>query len=106
MNSLNPSEIAKQRDDVLNTASKLRWKVGENIHDSIMESIYEQAAGISSKVVSKIGDKPKFDLDRAIDKLVTGKYTGFPIMFLLLAVVFWVTIIGSNIPSAFIASIF
>lgn len=105
MNNLNTSEIAKQRDDVLNTASKLRWKVGENIHDSIMESIYEQAAGISSKVVSKIGDKPKFDLDRAIDKLVTGKYTGFPIMFLILAVVFWVTIIGSNIPSAFIASI-
>src|SRR3989339_860750 len=42
---------------------------------------------------------------RWIDKLVTGRWTGFPIMFLLLVIVFWLTISGANVPSAMIASL-
>lgn len=99
MNTKNPQELLLER------ANKLRWEVGEDFHDSILESIYSDASHIASKVVTKIGEKPKFDLDRYIDKIVTGKWTGFPIMFLLLAIVFWLTIIGANVPSAMIASV-
>ncbi len=34
------------------------------------------------------------------DKLLTGKYTAFPILFLMLAVIFWLTMQGANYPSA------
>ncbi|HEX3072704.1 MAG TPA: nucleoside recognition domain-containing protein, partial [Ignavibacteriales bacterium] len=44
-------------------------------------------------------------MDSFIDKLVTGKWTGFPLMFLLLAVVFWLTISGANVPSGLIANL-
>ncbi len=90
-------------EEILHTANKLRWEVGDNFHDSILESIYKDASEISSKVVTHIGEKSKFNLDRFIDRIVTGKWTGFPIMFILLAIVFWITIVGSNIPSGWIS---
>jgi len=38
-----------------------------------------------------------------LDRIVTSKTFGFPIMFLMLAVVFWITIEGANVPSGMIA---
>jgi ferrous iron transport protein B len=102
-----PNEIltVDKREEILQQANKFRWEIGENLHDSILESIYTNAAGIADKVVTRIGDKPKFDWDRWIDKLVTGRWTGFPIMFALLAIVFWLTISGANVPSAILANV-
>jgi len=97
--------VKNDTDEILLTANKLRWEIGENFHDSILESIYKDASEISSKVVIQDGEKSKFDLDRFIDRIVTGKWTGFPIMFILLAVVFWITIVGANVPSGWIASL-
>ena len=94
-----------KREELIASANKMRWEIGENLHDSIMESIYKNAEEIASKVVTRVGEKPKFDVDRFVDKLVTSKWTGFPIMFLILAAVFWITIIGANVPSAMIASV-
>ncbi len=37
--------------------------------------------------------------DRKIDKILTNKWTGFPIMILLLMAIFWITIEGANYPS-------
>ena len=42
--------------------------------------------------------------DRAIDKMLTSKLTGFPIMILLLLGIFWITLSGANYPSELIAS--
>lgn len=40
--------------------------------------------------------------DRKIDRILTNKWTGFPIMLLMLAVIFWITITGANYPSQWI----
>jgi ferrous iron transport protein B len=95
----------KNTNEILALADELRWEIGEDFHDSLAESIYSDASKIASVAVSYDNRKPKFDMDRAIDRIVTSRWLGFPIMFLLLAVVFWVTIEGSNIPSKFLASI-
>ncbi len=34
--------------------------------------------------------------DRKIDKILTGRYTSIPVMLLLLAAVFWLTLVGSS----------
>ncbi len=44
--------------------------------------------------------------DRKLDKLFTSKTTGIPIMLLLLALVFWITIVGANYPSQWLSSLF
>jgi ferrous iron transport protein B len=70
-----------------------------------MESIYREAARIADRAVTREGERPRFDLDRAIDGVVTSRWLGFPIMFLLLALVFWVTVEGANYPSRIIAAV-
>ena len=37
--------------------------------------------------------------ERRIDKILTNKITGIPIMLIMLFIIFWLTIVGSNIPS-------
>jgi ferrous iron transport protein B len=93
-------------DSLLADANTLRWELGDDYHDSLMEGIYQDAARIADTAVTRSGEQPRFNLDRAIDRLVTSKWTGFPVMFLLLAVVFWLTVVGANIPSALLASFF
>lgn len=93
------------RESILATANNLRWEVGENMHDTLMESIYENATAIARKVVSYPDKKPAFSFDRTLDKILTSKYLGFPIMFLILGIIFWITIEGANIPSGLLANL-
>jgi ferrous iron transport protein B len=93
-----------QADEIITRASTLRWEVGENFHDSLIESIYQDAAQIADRAVTRLGERKRFDWDRALDKLLTSRWTGFPIMLLLLTAVFWITIAGANIPSALLAT--
>ncbi len=44
--------------------------------------------------------------DRRADKLLTGRALGFPLMILLLLVVFWLTISGANYPSQLLSECF
>lgn len=70
--------------------------------DSIVSSLVRQAEAICNGAVQKSGYS-KEDRDRKIDRILTSKRTGFPIMILLLAVVFWLTITGANYPSQVLA---
>ncbi len=94
-----------KRESILATANNLRWEVGENLHDTLMESIYENATSIANKAVVYPDKKPAFSLDRTLDRILTSKYLGFPIMFLILGGVFWITIEGANVPSGLLASL-
>jgi ferrous iron transport protein B len=86
-------------EDVLAAAQALRWEVGGDFHEKLMEAIYADAAQIADRAVTRPGEKPRFDLDRAIDRVVTSRVWGFPLMILLFTLVFWITITGANIPS-------
>ena len=45
-------------------------------------------------------------MDRKIDRIVTSKALGFPLMILLLVLIFWLTMAGANYPSAALSSLF
>jgi ferrous iron transport protein B len=94
-----------KKEEILDLANKYRWEIGENFHDAIIESIYKEANEISSVAVTKDKEKPKFDWDRTLDRLVTSRTFGLPLMLLMLAVVFWITIQGANIPSGLLANL-
>lgn len=94
----------KNREAILSTANNLRWEVGENFHDTLMESIYLNASDITKNAVTIPSEKATVTWEKTIDKILTSRYTGFPIMFLILGVVFWLTIEGANVPSGLIAS--
>ncbi len=86
-------------EEIINNAHLLRQEIGEHFYDTVMESIYSEAASIAKRSVHKHDDKATYTLDKTIDRIVTSKVFGFPIMIALLAIVFWITIEGSNIPS-------
>lgn len=92
-------------NDILTTADALRWEIGGNLHEQLTEAIYTNAARIADRAVTLPDESRRFDVDRTIDRLVTSRIWGFPIMILLLAVVFWLTIAGANIPSAMLATL-
>ncbi len=90
---------------MISFANKLRWQIGENLYETLMESIYQNASEIANKSITYSDKKPPFSLDRALDKILTSKYFGLPIMLLMLAIVFWLTIQGSNYPSSLLANV-
>ncbi len=92
-------------EHLLRTAEALRWQVGQDFHEKMMEDIYTNAARLADRAVTRSGEKPRFDLDRAIDRVVTSRLWGFPIMIMLFALVFWLTIVGANYPSRWLADL-
>ncbi len=91
--------------NVLESAQALRWEIGANFHEHLMEALYTDAARIADRAVTRPDKPPRFDLDRSLDRLVTSRTWGFPLMLLLLAVVFWLTIAGANVPSRMLATL-
>ena len=92
-------------EDLLSAANQARWELGVNFHDDIIESVYEDATRIARKTVRQKDENAAYRQDLKIDRIITSKWLGFPIMFLLLALVFWLTVAGANVPSALLASL-
>lgn len=90
---------------ILNRASTLRWELGNDFHEKVSESIYHDAAKIAEKAVTRPDSKPRFYFDKTLDKILTSRIWGFPVMVGMLALVFWLTISGANAPSALLSSV-
>lgn len=91
--------------DIVSTAQKLRWEIGGELHDQLSESLYAEAARISDRVVARPDRAASRGFDRTLDRILTSRIWGFPLMLLLLTLVFWLTISGANIPSAILAGL-
>lgn len=90
-------------DDILSKAMELRIEFGDELHDMLSESIYAEAAQINAEVYQSNTPGGRSKFDRVLDRIVTSRRWGFPIMFLMLAAVLWITIVGSNYPSAWLS---
>ncbi len=96
---------SKPIDNIIALTNDLRWQIGDDFHDQLAEGIYADASYIAQNSVTSGDDKKHFRLDSKIDKIVTSKTWGFPIMFLILGVILWLTIEGANYPSSLLANI-
>ena len=77
----------------------------ENLKDTIVSSIMNRAENICRNVCTY--EMSSYSRrDRKIDKILTSKYLGFPIMLLFLGIIFWITIVGANYPSEILFSFF
>ena len=98
-----PPEIERLR--VLETAMALRWSLPPDFHDRVTQRAFEAAQRIAERVQMTGLKKAGFSFDRKLDELLTSRVFGFPIMLLLLALVFWITIEGANVPSSMLATL-
>ncbi len=90
---------------LLDLAQSLRWSTRGDLHEQYAEALYTDAARIVDRTVSRADEAPKFDVDRLIDRIVTHKFWGVPIMLVLFTLVFWITISGANVPSSMLATL-
>lgn len=74
----------------------------EQFRDRIVTKIVKTCEDIGRETVA-FEKKEYAQRDRKIDKILTSKLTGIPIMIALLFGVFWITITGANVPSSLLA---
>lgn len=93
-------------DEILERATRLRWSLSPDFQDRLTEGLYGAAQEIADAVVKEeTTTGMRWDFDQKLDRLLTSRRYGFPLMLLVLALVFWLTVEGANVPSAFLASV-
>jgi ferrous iron transport protein B len=90
--------------EIVERAAVLRLRVGD-FHEKLVEATYAEAADIADHVVTRPGRRARLSFEQNLDRMVTSRIWGFPLMILLFAVVFWITIVGANYPSAWLSDI-
>lgn len=74
------------------------------LENAIVSSIVNKAANIYRSAVNS-ESRDYNSTDRKLDAIFTGKIAAYPTMLLLLALVFWITLIGANYPSQWLSSL-
>lgn len=106
----------KTLDSLLNTIYRVCCgEITPSPHKLDLSSNYSQEDNISKTIkhceylASQVCSFEKNDyrsFDRKIDKILTSKTLGIPIMLLFLGLIFWITIIGANYPSSLLSDLF
>ncbi len=76
----------------------------DQLRDRVVSSLVKTAESISGSTVT-FENKKYNQSDRKIDRILTSRIFGIPIMIALLAVVFWLTIAGANVPSTMLSNL-
>ena len=100
-----PAAPEAAREAVLQNARQLQWDLPPDFHDTVTERTYHAAERIAEGAMRRGLGRAGFDLDRRLDGLLTSRWLGFPLMIAILAVVFWLTIEGANVPSSLLATL-
>ncbi|MCC3867863.1 ferrous iron transport protein B [Terrisporobacter mayombei] len=96
-------------NDILDELNNIKSKIPDifdksKIRSHFTKTTYDYAKVISDDVVT-ITDKNSMDRDEKIDKVVSSKVFGIPLMLLLLCGILWITIEGANAPSSVISDV-
>ncbi|MDO4581593.1 MAG: ferrous iron transport protein B [Bacillota bacterium] len=75
---------------------------GDRYKDLLVSALVHSAEDICRGVVG-CAERRYDERDRRLDRLLTGRRSGYPLMLALLALIFWLTISGANYPSALLA---
>lgn len=98
---LENNEILTALDKIYNMLSQENI-TKETIRDKIVFKIISRSEEIYKKCVF-IENSQYNSKDRKLDKILTSKSTGVPVMILLFGLIFWITIAGANYPSDLLA---
>ena len=83
--------------DIVREAAALRRSLEAGFREEVVTSLYGEVERITRRAVRDSGARP-LELDQRIDRIVTSRAFGLPLMLGILAVVFWLTIVGANVP--------
>lgn len=95
-------------EENIENLNKIKYKFPKitdkkRVRDSFTRKNYDYAKQLSD-TVSITNEKSIDDKDEKLDRIVTSKTFGIPIMLLLLCSILWITVQGANYPSSLIAN--
>lgn len=79
-----------------------KLNIGDCFYSGTIPEV-EYAQQVANKVVNS---KSNNNRDSKIDRIVAGKIFAFPIMLVMVAIIFWITIVGANYPSQILSEFF
>lgn len=104
------SGLDTQDAELAKTLSAARTELEEHgisekdFKDKEVEAYFALCEDVATRVVTY--KNKQYNLrDRKIDKLLTSKMTGIPLMIVFLAVILWITIVGANYPSQLLSTL-
>ena len=104
INLIDNEDLIKEKaetSDILNFNGVNKNEVKDKMISSIIfraENIYEDTVSVTNE---------KYNLkDRKIDKILTSKIFGIPLMLTFLGIILWITIKGANYPSELLFKVF
>lgn len=102
-------EDLNEDPSVSRALAKARGHLAENgiegaaLKDRIVGALVTAAEDLAGQVVT-CKKECYNQFDRKVDRVVTHRVAAYPLMLLLLAGVFWLTIVGANYPSALLSN--
>lgn len=103
--SINNNKLLKSKIQTAHDYLKQYNIDDNNLDDYIVSTIVKTSEEVSKNVISFNKDKYN-KKDRKLDKYLTNKITGIPIMLILFMFIFWLTISASNYPSELLFNMF
>lgn len=100
LNLLENKKINQIVDKTIKTFKELNLN-SSNVEEEIISTYIKKCEEIANYAIDV---NHKSDRGEKLDKILTGKWTGIPIMLLLLGFIFWLTIAGANYPSQLIST--
>lgn len=98
---LEEEQIAGQLSEA--RAALEQSSISQNLfRDRVVTQIVKTCESIAREAIT-VENKQYQARDRKIDKFLTSKLTGIPVMILMLFGIFWFTITGANVPSSLLA---
>lgn len=109
----NNREFIKTIDEKMNLDISSNAEISDFLNHSefnitsekLVSAILECADKICSRAVS-YGKANTNSKNAIADRILTGKFTGYPVMLVFLAFIFWLTISGANYPSELLSELF
>lgn len=98
----------KETEKAVGLAREMLFSLGftdDGIKEEIVTALVKEAENICRGAVTVRGNGYN-GRDRRLDRIFTSRLTGFPVMILLLAVIFWITVAGANYPSLMLSAAF
>lgn len=91
-------------EEIIKNAENLRMGLPPGVRDHWIEDIYAESARIAARNLDQSGVSHRLSWERRLDWFLTNRWTGYPTMVLMLAIVLWLTIAGANVPSGWLAT--
>ena len=104
INLINNKELINEKEEI-NDILNFNGIEQSDVKDKMISSIIFKAESIYNDTVSVANEKYNLK-DRKIDKILTSKIFGIPLMLTFLGIILWITIKGANYPSELLFKVF